>query len=74
MGAREAVWLRKLLVDLFKKPLKPTIIHYDNESCIKLLTNPIFHKWSKHIEIPFHYIRDMVDRDVIKLVYIGTND
>ena len=30
MRARESVWLRKLLVGLFKKPLKPTIIHYDN--------------------------------------------
>ena len=74
MGAKEAVWLRKLLVGLFKKPLKPTIIHCDNQSCIKLLTNPIFHNQSKHIEIPYHYIRDMVDRDVIRLEHISTNE
>ena len=52
----------------------PTIIHYDNQSSIKLLANPIFHNRSKHIEIPYHYIRDMVDRDIIKLEYISTNE
>ena len=61
LGAREAVWIRKLLADLFKRPLKPTVIHCDNQSCIKLLANPTFHNCSKHIEIPYHYIRDMVD-------------
>ena len=43
MGACEAVWLRKLLFGLFGKPLKPTVIHCDNQSCIKLLENPVFH-------------------------------
>lgn len=62
MGAREAIWLRKLLVGLFRKPLKPTIIHYDNQSCIKLFLNPVFHNRSKHIEIPYHYIRDMMGK------------
>ena len=74
MGAREEVWLRKLLVELFGKPLKSTIIHCDNQSCIKLSVNTIFHNRFKHIEIPFPYVRDMVDRKVIKLVYIITNE
>lgn len=43
MGAREAVWLRKLLFGLFGKTLNSTIIHCDNQSCIKLSVNPIFH-------------------------------
>jgi hypothetical protein len=33
---REAVWLRKLLSDLFRSELEPTVIHCDNQSCIKL--------------------------------------
>lgn len=74
MGACGAVWLRKLLYGLFGKPLEPTIIHYDNQSCIKLLVNPIFHNRFKHIEIPYHYIRNMVDRKVIKLIYISTEE
>ncbi|XP_057860378.2 secreted RxLR effector protein 161-like [Cryptomeria japonica] len=30
IAAREAIWLRKLLVGLFGEPMKPSIIHCDN--------------------------------------------
>jgi hypothetical protein len=46
---REAVWLRKLLSDLLRSELEPTVIHCDNKSCIKLTENPVFHDRSKHI-------------------------
>ena len=74
MGAHKAVWLRKLLYGLFGKTLNPTIIHYDNQSCIKLSANLVFYKRCKHIEIPYHYIRDTVDRNAIKLIYISTEE
>jgi hypothetical protein len=31
----EAVWLHKLLTDLFDHEMDPTIIHCDNQSCVK---------------------------------------
>ena len=74
MASREAIWLRKLLVGLFGQATNPTIIHCDNQSSIKLSVNPTFHDKSKHIEIPYHYVRDMVDRNSIKLEYICTAD
>ena len=36
--------------------------------------NPIFHDKLKHIEIWYHYIRDIVQRGAINLQYVGTND
>ena len=39
----EVVWLRKLLFDLFNLQLDATCIHCDNQSCVKLLENPVFH-------------------------------
>jgi hypothetical protein len=36
--------------------------------------NPMFHDKSKHIEIRYHYICDMVQRGVVKLQYVGTNE
>jgi hypothetical protein len=47
----EAVWLRKLLTDLFDHEMDPTIIHCDNQSCVKLSRNHVFHDISKYIEI-----------------------
>jgi hypothetical protein len=56
----EAISLRKLLVGLFGQELSPTVIHGDNQSCIKLSENLVFHDRSKHIEIIYHFIRDWV--------------
>jgi hypothetical protein len=50
------------------------VILCDNQSCIKMMENPVFHDKSKHIEIRYHYIRDMVQRGVVKLQYVGTNE
>ena len=34
----------------------------------------MFHDKSKHIEIKYHYIRDMVQRGVVKLQYVPTEE
>ena len=73
-ASREAVWLRKLLSGLFQERLETTVIHCDNQSCLKLTENPVFHDRSKHIEMKYHFIRDMVPRRTIKLQYIRTNE
>ena len=57
---------RKLLSDLFDLELDATCIYCDNHSCVKLLENPVFHDKSKHIEIKYNYIRDMVHKGEVK--------
>jgi hypothetical protein len=69
---REAVWFWKLFSDLLRSELEPIVIHYDNQSCIKLTENPVFHDRSKHIEMRYHYIRDMIQRKVLSLQYVPT--
>ena len=39
--------------DIFDLQLDATCIHCDNQSCVKLLENPMFHDKSKHIEIKY---------------------
>ena len=47
----EVMWLRNLLSNLFDLQLDATCIYCDNQSCVKLSENPVFHDKSKHIEI-----------------------
>ena len=47
----EAIWMRKILVGLFGSHLDPIVIHCDDQNCIKLLINTMFHDRSKHIDI-----------------------
>ena len=51
-----------------------TEIYCDNQSYINLTENPMFHDKSKHIEIKYHYIQDMVQRGVVKLQYLPTEE
>jgi hypothetical protein len=62
----EALWLRKLLTGLFDLEMRATAILCDNQSCI--------HDRSKHIEICYHFIRDIVQRGALKLQYISTDE
>jgi len=49
VAVREAMWLCKLLKNLFYHEMDPTIIHCDNQSCVNLSENPLFHDRSKNI-------------------------
>ena len=70
----EVLWLHKLLVNLFGQELRPTMIYCDNQSCIQLSENPVFHDRSKHIEIRYHFFRDYVQRGAVTLQYISTDE
>jgi hypothetical protein len=74
LACTEAVWLRKLLSGLFDIELDATSICCDNQSCIKLSVNPVFHDKSKHIGIKYHFIRDVVEKGAVKLHYVATNE
>jgi hypothetical protein len=77
VAVHEAVWLRKLLADFFGHEMDSTVIHCDNQSCVKLSENHVFHDKSKHIEIKYqikyHYIRDMVQRKAVHVQYLSTH-
>ena len=73
LASCEALWIRKLLVNLFGQELRPMVIYCDNQSCIQLSKNPVFHDRSKHIEIRYHFIRDYVQRGAMTLQYISTD-
>eukprot|EP00253_Pinus_taeda_P020700 PITA_20700 len=74
LASCEAIWLCKMLFGLFGQALRPSVIYCDNQSCIKLTENPVFHDRSKHIEIKYHFIEDYVQKGAVKLEYISTNE
>jgi hypothetical protein len=74
LAACEAIWLWKLLMGLFGQEMENTVIHCENQSCIKLSENPVFHDRSKHNEIIFHFIRDCVQKGIVKLQYVPTSE
>jgi len=49
------------------------MIHYDNQSCIRLSKNPFFHNRSKPVDIKYNFIRDCVQRGTVQLRYVPTD-
>ena len=52
----KAVWLQKTLARLFNAEIDATDILSDNQSCIKMIENPVFHDNTKNIEIRYQFI------------------
>ncbi|UYV83387.1 K02A2.6-like [Cordylochernes scorpioides] len=73
-ATKETIWLRQLLRELYQEQAKPTTIFCDNQSCIRLVHNPEYHKRTKHIDISYHFIRDHFQKHAIDLLYVCSND
>ena len=72
--ACQAVWLKKILEELNFKRQGPIAIFCDNNSSIKLSKNPVLHGRSKHIDVKFHFLRDLTKEGVIDLIYCRSED
>jgi hypothetical protein len=46
----------------------------DNQSVIQLSRNPIFHDRSKHIDTKYHFIRQCIELDKVKVEHVDTNN
>ena len=51
-----------------------SIIHEDNEACLKFATMPKMSPRTKHITIPYHFFRTQVENLEIKIVGINTEN
>ena len=46
------------------------VVYCDNSSAINISKNSIQHSKTKHIEIRYHFIRNLVERKIVVLEYI----
>ena len=69
----QLLWIKKLLHD-YGIPQDTMCVFCDNTSAINLSKNPVQHSKSKHIEIHYHFIRDLVEERVVCLEFIHTDN
>ncbi|KAM0059843.1 putative RNA-directed DNA polymerase [Helianthus debilis subsp. tardiflorus] len=71
--AAEIIWLTNLLRDLHALPPgRPTLL-CDNKSALFLSQNPISHKRAKHIDIDYHFVRELVTAGKLHTKFISTD-
>uniref|UniRef100_A0A5B7BDL9 Putative polyprotein n=1 Tax=Davidia involucrata TaxID=16924 RepID=A0A5B7BDL9_DAVIN len=72
--ACQVIWLRQLLDELNQKKITPTKIFGDKKSAISPSKDPVFHGRSKHIDIKFHYIHELVKGNEIAMEFCKSKD
>jgi len=77
-GCKEAIWFRGLFGELgfpeFLGEAKTIQMYSDNQGCIALAENPEDHARSKHIDVQFHYTRQLVEYKKVRVDYCPTED
>ena len=68
----ELTWLRQLLRDLHIDHPQPVTLFCDNQIVMHIAANSLFYERTKQIEIVCHIVRERIDREEIKIVYVAT--
>ena len=72
--AKEALWLRRLIGEMFQPLTEPTTLFGDNQSAIALTCDGSYHTCTKHIDIRYHFICFTVEDGSIRFLYCPSND
>ena len=70
----EAIWIRQLLNELGFPVQDSIVIYCNNEGVIQVVDNPVAHSKMKHVELHSHYLRQLMQDNVVSLLYCRTDD
>lgn len=70
----ELVWLQGLLKELCIQFELPMELYCDNKAAIHIASNPMYHEWTKHIEIGWHFIRERLQKGLIQTAHIASKE
>ena len=73
-GIAEVIWLQYLLIDLQIPSISAPIIWCDNLGATYLSANPVFHAHTKHVEVDYYFVRDIVVKKEIQIRFISSQD
>ena len=63
-----------MLLEEIGYKLGPLPICSDNQGAIFISSNPVMERRSKHIDIRYHYIRELIEDKKVEVFYISTDE
>ncbi|XP_071653754.1 uncharacterized protein [Temnothorax longispinosus] len=73
-AAKEIVWTRGLLEEIGAAQESPTTLNCDNAAAEKLIKNAVFHRRTKHVDIKYHYIRQVYEEEKLEIQHVASQD
>ncbi|BFG40979.1 hypothetical protein CerSpe_272530 [Prunus speciosa] len=74
MTAAELVYIAKLFKDIGFRLPSASLLWCDNQSALHLASNPVFSARTKHVEVDYHFIRELVQHGVLHLKFVDTTN
>ena len=69
----QLIWMKQMLMDYGIQQEKFPIL-CDNKSAINIAKNHVQHSRTKHIDIRYHFIRELVESGEVCLIYVETEN
>ncbi|GJW42283.1 retrovirus-related pol polyprotein from transposon TNT 1-94 [Tanacetum coccineum] len=69
-AVKEAIWLRGLLEELGVK-LNSVAVNCGNQGAIHLSQNHVFHERTKHINVLYHFIKEVLEAKTVEVLKVG---
>jgi hypothetical protein len=75
-ATKEGIWIRRLLMEIgfWGSAKQSIIINTDNQGCMALSKNPVFHARTKHIDIRHHFIREKIESHEVEIAFCRTEE
>ena len=70
----QVLWMKQTLKDLDILFAHPISMFCDNTSAINISKNPVMHSRTKHIAICYHFLKEQVAQQEVKLEYVPTSE
>ena len=67
----QVLWMKKFFSD-YGITQDTIVVYCNNSSATGISKNPVQLSKTKHIEIRYHFIRDLIERKIVALEYIPT--
>lgn len=72
--ANQALWLKKIMKDLWLNSNECIKINVDNQAAIAISQNPVFHGKTKHFKVKFFFLREVQQNGEVMLIYCRSED
>lgn len=69
--ARDLIWVKSLLKDM-NIETEVINVYEDNQQCIRIAENRTNYKRSRHIDLKYHFVKDLIEKGILKLTYISS--
>ncbi|THH15159.1 hypothetical protein EUX98_g9508 [Antrodiella citrinella] len=73
-AGRELLWYRALITELTTILTRPTVLYCDNQSAIKIAESGLLHARTKHIDIRFRFVHELITNNAAEPVYCHTTE